>query len=84
MDSHKFDHVVKPFATTASRRRVLKGLAAAGAGGVLAVLGGRQAAEAAPCPGNRQKCGPLCCPPGFVCTKGGGSPECQPRGQVGR
>ena len=78
-----FDRILKAAATGASRRRVLRGAAAAGAGGLLALLG-RQAAEAAPCPGNRQKCGPLCCPQGFVCVQGGGPPECRPRGQVGR
>ncbi len=84
MDGQKFDDIAKSLTTGASRRRVLKGLAAAGVGGALALLGGRRATEAAPCPENRQKCGPLCCPQGFVCTKGGGSPECRPRGQVGR
>jgi len=83
MDTNRFDTIVKSLADKAPRRRLLKGAAAVGGAGLLALLG-RRPAGAAPCPGNRQRCGPLCCPQGFVCTKGGGSPECQPRGQVGR
>ena len=83
MSAHRFDSLVGSLATAAPRRRLLKGALAAGGAGLLALLGG-SAAEAAPCPGNRQKCGPLGRPQGVVCVQGGGPPECQPRGQVGR
>ena len=83
MEDRRFNEITKKLTAEAPRRRVLKGAAAAGLAGVLGLVG-RQGAEAAPCPGNRQKCGPLCCPQGFVCVQGGGPPECRPRGQVGR
>jgi hypothetical protein len=83
MDSQKFDSVVKSLASPTSRRRVLKGVGAISAGGLLTALG-RQTTEAAPCRPNQTKCAGGCFPRGWVCDKDGGKPEGTNRGQVDR
>src|SRR5688500_9713481 len=74
MDSQKFDSLVKSLSSGSSRRRVLKGVVAVSAGGLLTALG-RQTTEAAPCRPNQIKCAGECFPRGFVCDKDGGKPE---------
>jgi hypothetical protein len=82
MSADRFDDLSKALATGTSRRRVLKAVAATIAGGAVAVfLGSRQEAEAAPCPNNRKKCGPVCCPNGWKCCQGGQGARCVPNGQ---
>ena len=77
--AYRFDTIVGSLATAAPRRRLLKGALVAGGAGLLALLGA-PAAEAAPCPANRQKCGPVCCPKSFVCIPR--EQRCAPPGQA--
>ncbi len=79
MGSQQFDTLVKTLASPTSRRRVVQGVTAAGIGSLL-TLRGRQATEAANCPANRQKCGPICCPRKHVCIPR--EQRYSPRGQV--
>jgi hypothetical protein len=81
MDSQKFDSLVKTLASPSSRRRVLKGVGAISAGGLLTALG-RQTMSAARCDNNRDPCGNKCCQPGKYCCKGGASPRCVSFGQL--
>jgi hypothetical protein len=79
MDSQKFDSLVKSLASPTSRRRVLKGVGAVSAGGLLTALG-RQTTSAARCDNNEEPCGQECCVPGKFCCKGRGSPRCASNG----
>jgi hypothetical protein len=83
MDNQKFDSLVKTLASPTSRRRVLKGVGAISAGGLLTALG-RQTTEAAPCPPNKKRCGGQCIPEPHFCAKGGGPPDPTSPGQVGK
>lgn len=65
MDAREFDGFVRRLASSASRRRVLGVLLAAGLGGSTRLLE-RQSAEARCRPRNR-KCGGICCPRGTFC-----------------
>ena len=80
MDNHRFDAIARSLATGASRRRVIRAAAAAGAGGLVALVG-RRGAKAAPCGPGRKKCGGECIPIGHECVKGGGPPQGSPPGQ---
>ena len=80
MDSQKFDSLAKTLASPSSRRRIVKGAAVAGLGSLLA-FGGQQTTEAShQCPGNKERCGPICCPKNFVCIPR--EQRCAPRGQA--
>jgi hypothetical protein len=80
MDSQKFDSLVKSLASPSSRRRLLKGVGAVSAGGLLTALG-RQTMSAAQCSNNRDPCGNKCCPQGKFCCKSGAAPRCASNGQ---
>ena len=79
MSTHRFGTVVELLAASAPRRRLLRGAGAMGGAGLLALLG-RRGTEAADCPANRQKCGPICCPKSFVCVPR--EQRCAPPGQA--
>jgi hypothetical protein len=79
MASQRFDSITKALAAPTSRRRIVKGAAVAGLGSLLTLMG-RQTSEAANCPANRQKCGPICCPRNHVCLPR--EQRCSPPGQV--
>jgi len=79
MDSQQFDSLVKTLAAPSSRRRIVKGAAVAGLGGLLA-LGQRQTTEAAQCGRGEKRCGGGCIARGLDCVKGGGAPRSSPPG----
>jgi hypothetical protein len=83
MDSQRFDSLVKTLASASSRRRIVKGAAVVGAGGLLTLFG-RDGASADSCPHNRPvKCRGECFPRGFVCDKDAtGGPHGSNRGQA--
>jgi hypothetical protein len=81
MDSQKFDSLVKTLASPTSRRRVVKGAAAVGAGGLLTLFGS-QRSEALQCPNGKKPCAGRCIKNGHDCDKGDGRPTGEPHGQA--